>query len=151
MLKFVLCLMNGQSTYWLIFMTENKEDTEVRLDKWLWAARFYKTRSLARSMIEGGKVDYNGVKAKPSRTVEIGALVKVLQGNIRREVELVKISDQRGPAVVAQTLYKETEKSIAEREKQIEQIILNSLLAPHPDEKPNKKDRRALISMKYGN
>ncbi len=151
MLKFVLCLMNGQSTYWLIFMTENKEDTEVRLDKWLWAARFYKTRSLARSMIEGGKVDYNGVKAKPSRTVEIGALVKVLQGNIRREVEIVKISDQRGPAVVAQTLYKETEKSIAEREKQIEQIKLNSLLAPHPDEKPNKKDRRALISMKYGN
>ena len=143
--------MNGQSTYWLIFMTENKEDTEVRLDKWLWAARFYKTRSLARSMIEGGKVDYNGVKAKPSRTVEIGALVKVLQGNIRREVEIVKISDQRGPAVVAQTIYKETEKSIAEREKQIEQIKLNSLLAPHPDEKPNKKDRRALISMKYGN
>ena len=134
-----------------LFMAQNNEDTEVRLDKWLWAARFYKTRSLARSMIEGGKVDYNGVKAKPSRTVEIGALVKVLQGNIRREVEIVKISDQRGPAVVAQTLYKETEKSIAEREKQIEQIKLNSLLAPHPDEKPNKKDRRALISMKYGN
>ena len=132
-------------------MEPNNKETEVRLDKWLWAARFYKPRSLARSMIEGGKVDYNGVKAKPSRTVEIGALVKVLQGNIRREVEVVKISDQRGPAVVAQTLYKETEKSIAEREKQIEQIKLNSLLAPHPDEKPNKKDRRALISMKYGN
>ena len=132
-------------------MEQNNKETEVRLDKWLWAARFYKTRSLARSMIKGGKVDYNGVKAKPSRTVEIGALVKVLQGNIRREVEVVKISDQRGPAVVAQTLYKETEKSIAEREKQIEQIKLNSLLAPHPDEKPNKKDRRALISMKYGN
>ena len=93
-------------------MEQNNKETEVRLDKWLWAARFYKTRSLARSMIEGGKVDYNGVKAKPSRTVEIGALVKVLQGNIRREVEVVKISDQRGPAVVAQTLYKETEKSI---------------------------------------
>lgn len=63
----------------------------------------------------------------------------------------MKISDQRGPAVVAQTLYKETEKSIEQREKQIEQIKLNSLLAPHPDEKPNKKDRRVLISMKYGN
>lgn len=132
-------------------MEQNNKETEVRLDKWLWAARFYKTRTLARSMIEGGKVDYNGVKAKPSRTVEIGALVKVLQGNIRREVEVVKISDQRGPAVVAQTLYKETEKSIEQREKQIEQIRLNSLLAPHPDEKPNKKDRRALINMKYGN
>ena len=132
-------------------MEQNNKETEVRLDKWLWAARFYKTRSLARSMIEGGKVDYNGVKAKPSRTVEIGALVKVLQGNIRREVEVVKISDQRGPAVVAQTLYKETEKSIEQREKQIELIRLNSLLAPHPEEKPNKKDRRALINMKYGN
>ena len=124
-------------------MEQNNKETEVRLDKWLWAARFYKTRSLARSMIEGGKVDYNGVKAKPSRTVEIGALVKVLQGNIRREVEVVKISDQRGPAVVAQTLYKETEKSIEQREKQIEQIKLNSLLAPHPDEKPNRM--RSLI------
>jgi len=131
-------------------MIKNNADTEVRLDKWLWAARFYKTRSIARSMIEGGKVDYNGVKAKPSRTVEVGALIRVLQGNLRKEVEVLKLSDQRGPAVVAMTLYKETEKSIAQREKQIEQMKINALLAPHPDEKPNKKDRRALISIKYG-
>ncbi len=131
-------------------MTKNNSDTEVRLDKWLWAARFYKTRSLARSMIEGGKVDYNGVKAKPSRIVEVGAVIRVLQGNLRKEVEVLKISDQRGPAVVAMTLYKETEESIVKREKQIEQMKLNALLAPHPDEKPNKKDRRTLISIKYG-
>lgn len=131
-------------------MPKNNAQEEVRLDKWLWAARFYKTRSIARSMIEGGKVDYNGVKAKPSRTVEIGALVKILQGNVRKEVEILKISDVRGPAVQAQTLYQETEESIKLREKQLEQIKINALLAPHPDEKPNKKERRALISMKYG-
>ena len=125
-------------------MTDNNSSIqEVRLDKWLWAARFYKTRSLARQMIDGGKVDYNGVKAKPSRTVEVGAIVKVLQGNVRKEVEVLKISDVRGPATVAATLYKETEESIKNREKQLEQIKMNALLAPHPDEKPNKKERRA--------
>lgn len=133
-------------------MTDNNSSIqEVRLDKWLWAARFYKTRSLARQMIDGGKVDYNGVKAKPSRTVEVGAIVKVLQGNVRQEVEVLKISDVRGPATVAATLYKETEESIKNREKQLEQIKMNALLAPHPDEKPNKKERRALLNIKYGN
>lgn len=133
-------------------MTDNNSSIqEVRLDKWLWAARFYKTRSLARQMIDGGKVDYNGVKAKPSRTVEVGAIVKVLQGNVRKEVEVLKISDVRGPATVAATLYKETEESIKNREKQLEQIKMNALLAPHPDEKPNKKERRALLNIKYGN
>ncbi|MGN0915352.1 MAG: ribosome-associated heat shock protein Hsp15 [Succinivibrio sp.] len=130
-------------------MQKNNADSPVRLDKWLWAARFYKTRSIAREMIEGGKVDYNGVKAKPSRTVEIGALVKVLRGNLRYEVEVLEISDVRGPAKEAQKLYRETEESIAKREKQLEQIRLNALLAPHPDDKPNKKERRELISMKY--
>ncbi|HAO91632.1 MAG: ribosome-associated heat shock protein Hsp15 [Succinivibrio sp.] len=130
-------------------MTESKEQN-VRLDKWLWACRFYKTRNIARQMIDGGKVDYNGVKAKPSRIVEVGAKVKLLQGNVRREVLVVEISDTRGPACVAQNLYKETEESIKQREKQLEQIKINALLAPHPDEKPNKKDRRALINIKYG-
>ena len=133
-------------------MTDNNSSSkDVRLDKWLWAARFYKTRSLARQMIDGGKVDYNGVKAKPSRTVEVGAIVRVLQGNVRKEVEILKISDVRGPATVAATLYKETEESIKNREKQLEQIKMNALLAPHPDEKPNKKERRALLNIKYGN
>lgn len=133
-------------------MTDNNSSSkDVRLDKWLWAARFYKTRSLARQMIDGGKVDYNGVKAKPSRTVEVGAIVKVLQGNVRKEVEILKISDVRGPATVAATLYKETENSVKNREKQLEQIKMNALLAPHPEEKPNKKERRALLNIKYGN
>ena len=69
----------------------------------------------------------------------------------RKEVEILKISDVRGPATVAATLYKETEDSVKNREKQLEQIKINALLAPHPEEKPNKKERRALLNIKYGN
>ena len=125
------------------------KNKDLRLDKWLWAARFYKTRSLAREMIDGGKVDYNGVRAKPSRTVEIGAKIKLLRGGLRTEVEVLELSDVRGPAPVAQKLYKETEDSIKQRNKQLEQIRINALLAPHPDSKPNKKERHQLLDIKY--
>ncbi len=125
-------------------------DTSVRLDKWLWAARFYKTRSIAREMIDGGKVDYNGVRAKPSRIVEVGARIKLLRGNIRIEIEVLKLSDIRGPAPVAQTLYRETDESVEQRTRQLEQIRINALLAPHPDTRPNKKERRQLLDIKYG-
>ena len=101
-------------------------------------------------MIEGGKVDYNGTRAKPSRTVEIGAKVKIMRGNLRTEVEVLQLSDVRGPASVAQQLYKETAESIESRQKQLEQIRLNALLAPHPDTRPNKKERRQLLDVKYG-
>lgn len=125
-------------------------DTSVRLDKWLWAARFYKTRSIAREMIDGGKVDYNGVRAKPSRIVEVGAKIKLLRGNLRIEIEVLKLSDVRGPATIAQSLYKETDESVEQRTKQLEQIRINALLAPHPDTRPNKKERRQLLDIKYG-
>ena len=128
----------------------NEKEKNVRLDKWLWAARFYKTRSIARTMIEGGKVDNNGVRAKPSHTVEIGAKIKLLQGNIRKEVKVLSISDIRGPASVAQLLYQETEESMTQRIKMQEQLKLNSLLAPHPNNRPNKKERRELLEIKYG-
>ena len=127
----------------------SSKNKDLRLDKWLWAARFYKTRSLAREMIDGGKVDYNGVRAKPSRTVEIGAKIKLLRGGLRTEVEVLELSDVRGPAPVAQKLYKETEESIKQKAKQLEQIRINALLAPHPDSKPNKKERRQLLDIKY--
>ncbi|MCR5536432.1 MAG: ribosome-associated heat shock protein Hsp15 [Succinivibrio sp.] len=130
--------------------TEQEATPKVRLDKWLWAARFYKTRSIARTMIEGGKVDYNGTKAKPAHTVEIGAKIKLLQGNLRKEVVVVKISEVRGPAAVAQQLYAETEESVKYREKFLEQQKINALFAPHPKDKPNKKERRALLNIKQG-
>lgn len=120
----------------------------VRIDKWLWAARFYKTRSLARQMIEGGKVEYNGAKAKPSRTVEVGATIKLLQGFSRREVIVKAISDVRGPASVAVTLYEETLQSIERRQEEARLNKLAALVNPHPDTKPNKKERRELGSLK---
>ena len=133
-------------------MPESKEKMDlVRLDKWLWAARFYKTRALARSMIEGGKVHYNGQRAKPSRTVETGAMVKFRQGYDEREVEVLLISEQRLSAPLAQTLYRETESSIEKREKNAEAHRLNALYAPHPETKPDKKQRRDLIRFKSGN
>lgn len=120
----------------------------VRIDKWLWAARFYKTRSLARQMIEGGKVEYNGAKAKPSRIVEVGANIKLLQGFSRKEVIVKAISDVRGPASVAVTLYEETAQSIERRQKEARLNKLAALINPHPDTKPNKKERRELGSLK---
>lgn len=129
------------------------EDKAVRIDKWLWAARFYKTRSIARQMIEGGKVDYNGSRAKPSRIVEVGAKIHLLQGNVRREVEVLGLSTVRGPAKEAVLLYRETEESIKHREdlakmKEMEKLLA---LAPRPDARPNKKERRALIKLKQDN
>lgn len=120
----------------------------VRVDKWLWAARFYKTRSLARQMIEGGKVEYNGAKAKPSRNVEVGAKIKLLQGFSRKEVIVKAISDVRGPASVAITLYEETAESIERRQEEARLNKLAALINPHPDTKPNKKERRELGNFK---
>ncbi len=80
----------------------------VRLDKWLWAARFYKTRAVAREMIEGGKVHYNGQRTKPGKIVELHGIVKLRQGNDERTVEIMQISSQRKGAPEAQLLYCET-------------------------------------------
>lgn len=123
----------------------------VRIDKWLWAARFYKTRSLARQMIEGGKVEYNGVKAKPSRNVEVGAKIKLLQGFSRKEVIVKALSDVRGSASVAIGLYEETPESIARREEEARLNQLNALLSPRNPTKPNKKERRLLDNLKHQN
>lgn len=120
----------------------------VRIDKWLWAARFYKTRSIARQMVDGGKVEYNGARAKPSRTVEVGAQIKLLQGFSRREVIVKAISDVRGPAPVATTLYEETAESIARREEEAKRNKMAALLSPRPDTRPNKKERRELEHVK---
>lgn len=130
-------------------MADNDSAAAVRLDKWLWAARFYKTRSIASSMIEGGKVDYNGVKAKPAKIVEVGAKIRLLQGFSRKEVIIKAISDTRGPATVAATLYEETAESIERRENERQLNQLNALLNPRPDTKPNTKERRELTALKH--
>ncbi len=121
----------------------------IRLDKWLWAARFYKTRSIARNMVDGGKVQYNGQRSKPSKLVEEGAEIKLRQGNNEEISVIIEIvSDQRRGAPIAQTLYKETPISIKQREENAKLRKLNSLGSPHPDKRPDKKQRRDIMRFK---
>jgi ribosome-associated heat shock protein Hsp15 len=131
-------------------MSESANDNEIRLDKWLWAARFCKTRALARSMIEGGKVHYNGQRTKPGKQVEVGAMIRLRQGFDEKEVRVLALSIQRLSAVQAQLLYAETEESIVKRERNAEARRLNALYSPHPDTKPDKKQRRDLMRFKQG-
>jgi ribosome-associated heat shock protein Hsp15 len=117
----------------------------VRLDKWLWAARFYKTRALAKEMIEGGKVHYDGQRTKCSKAVEIGALIQLRQGYDEKTVEVLVLSDQRRGAAEAQKLYRETEDSIRARE---QRALERKTQGSAPDHRPNKKSRRELLRIK---
>lgn len=121
---------------------------QIRLDKWLWAARFYKTRALAREMIEGGKVHYNGQRTKPSKLVTLGATLSLRQGNDQRTLVVLALSEQRKSAEQAQHLYSETESSIAKRDANAQARKMQSLTMPHPDRRPDKKERRHLIKFK---
>ncbi|MEH6454620.1 MAG: ribosome-associated heat shock protein Hsp15 [Psychromonas sp.] len=125
-------------------MTEKK----IRLDKWLWAARFYKTRSIARDMIQGGKVHYNGQRGKASKIVELGALLNIRQGDVIKQVSVEILYDQRRGAPIAETLYQETQESIKKRDEYQTLRKLSLQNAPHPERKPNKKQRRELIQAK---
>lgn len=120
----------------------------VRLDKWLWACRFYKTRSLAKQGIDGGKVKINGVKAKPSREIKVGDEIKLRQGWDDKIVKVMKLSDQRRGAPEAQELYEETLDSINAREKNAAErkAVRGSMLIS--DIRPNKKQRRQIHRFK---
>lgn len=117
----------------------------IRLDKWLWAARFYKTRSLAAQEIGKGRVDVNAQPAKPARELKVGDTVAMRQGPVVRTLTVLGISQQRGPASIAQQLYAETPDSIRERERGAEQRRLASepaLTIAHG--RPTKRDRRSM-------
>ena len=123
----------------------------MRLDKWLWAARFYKTRALAVQEIERGRVQVAGANAKPSRDLRPGDVVTLRQGLVTREVQVRALSTQRGPAPVAQQLYEETPASVAARE----QAAATRRIAPEPAHvieqgRPTKRDRRALDAQRRG-
>lgn len=120
----------------------------VRLDKWLWAARFYKTRALAKSAIEGGKVHYNKAKAKPSRVVEVGAEIRLRVGFEEKTVTVTALSDQRRGAPEAALLFSEAAESIEKREQAAKQRKLVSHGQMAPDHKPNKKQRRDIHRFK---
>lgn len=116
--------------------------SRVRVDKWLWAARFFKTRSLAKAAIEGGHVQCEGQRLKVSREIAPGMTLRIRQGHAEKTVVVTGISDVRGPASVAQALYEETADSISAREQA--QADRRALNLAHPDHRPSKKDRRLI-------
>ena len=118
---------------------------KIRIDKWLWAARFFKTRGLATDAINGGHVHVNGSRVKPSRTVNEGDELRIQKGQVEMIVAVRALSDKRGPASVAQALYEETEESRAARETQAEQRRLLSQSLHRPERRPDKRQRRHII------
>lgn len=117
----------------------------VRLDKWLWAARFYKTRALATEAINGGHVSLNGSRPKPSRALQVGDRLTIRRGQDEYELEVLALSDKRGPAALAQQLYVEDEQSRRRREHQAEERRLHAAAEPRPAKRPDKKGRRQII------
>ncbi|HEX3571859.1 MAG TPA: RNA-binding S4 domain-containing protein [Acidobacteriaceae bacterium] len=120
--------------------------TGTRIDKWLWAARFFKTRELASKACELGRVTWNGVRAKPAREVKAGDMLELENETAKFEVEVLALSQQRGPAAVAQTLYRETEKSAEARKKAVETRKLMGPVDFAPAKRPSKRDRRLIHS-----
>lgn len=114
----------------------------VRIDKWLWAARFFKTRSVAVDAIKEGRVKVNGKTAKPAKEVVVGDEIRVLVAGMHRELVVQALSDRRGPATVAAELYEETPESIAERERRLEQRRLMPRVQEGGGARPTKRDRR---------
>jgi ribosome-associated heat shock protein Hsp15 len=116
----------------------------VRIDKWLWAARFFKTRSLATDAVDGGKVRLNGDRVKPARAVKVGDTLEIDNGSTEWEVLVKDLSDKRGSAMIAQALYTETEKSIAKRQQQAEQRKFFREPSDLLKGRPTKRDRRQI-------
>ena len=125
-------------------MTDPEDKTgKVRVDKWLWAARFFKTRTLAKTAIEGGKVQIDGQRLKVSREIGPGDILRVRQGWDEREIIVTAVSDQRRGAPIAQTLYEETPESMARRARAAEARKAAGAMAK-PSQKPGKHERKAL-------
>ncbi|HXM54437.1 MAG TPA: S4 domain-containing protein [Candidatus Dormibacteraeota bacterium] len=122
----------------------------MRIDKWLWAARFYKTRSLATEAVEGGKVHVNGDRVKAARPLRTGDRLRIRRDQEEMELVVLGLSEQRGPATAAQALYEETAASAARRQVQAEQRRAAAAAVPRPPGRPDKKARRALDRYRRG-
>jgi ribosome-associated heat shock protein Hsp15 len=122
--------------------------TGVRVDKWLWAARFFKTRALAARACDLGRIQCSKQPAKPAREVRIGDLIHIKTDAHEFEVEVLQLSVVRGPAAVAQTLYRETDASRELRMKMAEERKALRLFSPAPEGRPTKRDRRKIIQFR---
>jgi len=122
----------------------------VRVDKWLWAARFFKTRGMATEAVLGGHVQVNGARVKPAREVAVGDRLEVTRGQARWTVVVAGLADRRGPASVTVTLYEETPESMAERERRASERRLARPLGADLSERPTKRDRPRLDALRRG-
>lgn len=128
-------------------MNESESIASLRLDLWLWAARFFKTRSLAKHAIESGKVEVAGQNAKPSRALRVGEQLQVRRGDEVFEIQVLALSDKRGSASVAQTLYRESAESVARREAEREKRRMERDGYRAPEHKPDKRARRLIRAL----
>ena len=144
--------MYNEITFKRVYMMNKKEKDEIqvktRLDKWLWAARFYKTRHLAAEAINGGHVHHNGNRVKPSRVIQVADKISIHKTPFTFEIIVNALSIRRGPAKEAQLLYTELEESIKKRETLAAQRKLNAAQFPHAERRPDKRDRRRIIRFK---
>jgi ribosome-associated heat shock protein Hsp15 len=122
----------------------------VRIDKWLWAARFFKTRALAGKACDIGRIESNGVRAKPARDVRAGDRLRIENERGIFEVDVLALSAMRGPAIAAQALYRETDASREARMKLAEERAAMKQYAPIPERRPTKRDRRRIIQFRRG-
>lgn len=120
----------------------------MRIDKWLWAARFFKTRALASKACDLGRIRSRDIEAKPAREVHVGDLLRIKTEGGEYEVEVLALSEMRGPATVAHTLYRETDASKEARQKLAEERKLMQQYAPPPEGRPSKRDRRRIIQFR---
>lgn len=125
-------------------------DSGVRLDIWLWAARFFKTRSLAKQAIEGGKIEVNEAAVKPARIIHVDDRLRITRGIEKFSIRVTAISAARGPASVAQTLYEESAESQVARENEREMRRLTGAGFDHPQKRPDKHSRKLLRGFKEG-
>ena len=122
----------------------------VRIDKWLWAARFFKTRALASKACDLGRIRSKGIEAKPARDVRVGDMLQIKNEGGDFEIEVLELSEMRGPAPVAQKLYCETDTSRELRLKAAEERKAMQQFAPLPERRPSKRDRRRIIQFRSG-
>ncbi len=127
-----------------------EQSLTVRIDKWLWAARFFKTRSLARAAVVAGQVHLNGNRVKPSRAAQIGDRVTVTKGSERFELAIDALSDRRGPPTQARALYSEDPASVQQRRRLAEQRRMVRAGQSAPQRRPAGRDRRAIRRLKQG-
>ena len=131
-------------------MRDNIKVTSMRIDKWLWAARFFKTRALAQKACELGRIVSNGIQAKPARDLHAGDMLRIKNEGGEFEVEVLALSEMRGPASVARMLYRETDASQEARIKADAERKAMQQFAPLPEHRPSKRDRRRIIHFKGG-